>query len=295
MIILMRRTRTRETPMPSSGSRPPLRVVVAGAVLMTLFAAPGEAQACKRACLGSQALLPAPDATDVPLNARIWLDYWHFGSRSVLLTGDGEEVELSTAQISTGAGQVYVLTPSPGLLPGQRYEYWSSYQGQLTDLHTWFTTGTTADYSPPPLPVEISRSSKGYNPCGSVCLSAGAEVNVVLSGEGLFVVDVGSEQTLDASEPRGFVTIASGDGQIHMETLCGSWPGKVNQTKSIRYGSYDLAGNFSGWTEPSDIHIRGVPAMCTCSTTPATTPVLWTLVLLLLCGRRWAIRWRSRR
>ena len=191
------------------------------------------------------------------------------------------------------------MTPDELLEPKERYdvvEYRSD--GVISyGVLSSFETGEASDLAPPPLPIEVDRTSTSWNICGDLCPQGkGSQVEVHLSGEGLIVVDLGGSQALDIDGLSGFVSTAATDGELVLGGgggCGGPWPAARGETLTIRYGAFDLAGNFSGWTEEDTVTMPKIPATCSCncSATRArdVAPIASMVVGLLLLG------WRRRR
>ena len=71
------------------------------------------------------------------------------------------------------------------------------------------------------------------------------------------VLDIAGESSLDANSVSGVVTdiFTSGLGIIIGNEDCGryNWNFDDGSATDVRFGVFDLAGNFSGWTEPQDV------------------------------------------
>lgn len=219
--------------------------------------------------------LPAHGAEDVPTNARLWFDRQasFLGRRSelVLVGHDGMELETTQVRLEMFANQaLVVLTPLAPLLPEARHQFWECDGPMCSTLISEFTTGTEADTIPPALPVETDRE-QGRD-----------TVSLSFDFEGVLIVSLG-DVALDPATLTGSAHSASTDSNVAFEDDCPySWPGAAEDEQTLRYGAFDLAGNFSGWSEPEPLSLSG----CGCSATNRSTPPLPLLVLLFGLTRR---------
>ncbi len=110
-------------------------------------------------------------------------------------------------------------------------------------------------------------------------------MDIELGGEGLLVVDIGDSETLDVLQHEGFVSTVTSDGTLRLggstDGCVGPWPGDRGETMSIRYGSFDLAGNFSGWTEPTTVTMPKVPATCSCNCSSTNASSAFPIFLVI--------------
>jgi hypothetical protein len=249
--------------------------------------------------------LPALDATDVPTNTLIWLASansveGYFNSAELRLAHDHSEVPVTRLTIETGRATVTVLQPEQYLLPIERYEVCRVNEGQYTFTLTAFTTGTDVDNTPPDRPIEVGRTSDSWNTCLDRCDGKGSSVVIDLISEGIVVADVALMQSLTSesrrrstTQPSGFVTYATADGVVRLgHGRASPWPGADGETLPIRYAAFDLAGNFSGWTEPVDVRMPKTPSCCGC-TSASNRSGSWFLIVLVAISL--LIRLRARR
>lgn len=250
-------------------------------VVSAVLAAPRIAQACSCYSPGDDFVAPVDGATDVPVNARIWV-----GSRwsSPVLTDDeyGDVVPTTETLIEGNDTEIVVLTPIAPLVPGTRYRV----EGVRATI---FTVGTSTDTTAPTIPTELSREPRvehvGWDPFGgeSSCGEADhVSVSVQLAHDGvLAVVDADGATDLDPAQLSGGITSAAFPTRVTLgRGVClHSWPEiEEGTTARLRYGSFDLAGNFSGWSEPADVAIPS--AGCGCTTTSADSDTSATLAAL---------------
>jgi uncharacterized protein (TIGR03382 family) len=199
----------------------------------------------------------------------------------------GEAVAITYSELVGDMEVLGVYTPAEDLQPGMRYTALDS-NGRLL---TTFTAGTEALTAGPELPEEISREAhsdaRGPTPLDSCGYSDLVEIR--LRTDGLFVVaNVTGADELDAETLSGTASQMSFDRTLRIGTAgCTfSWPdAEPNATTEVRYGAFDLAGNFSGWTEADKITL---PAAGTtgCSAAGSAAPTFAMLLLGLVAIRR---------
>lgn len=268
-----------------------LRLIAA--VALALLVTPAVARACSCG-FGFEVLWPELGATEVPLNTRIWIAQLEefeippLGEPLLHVFGETTALEFTTSTIDTGNGPLTVLTPLAPLAPMTRYElldcaYVDCVDGTGGSLVTRFITGTTTDTAPPPRPVETGRDGDadrgGRTSCGK---SAWARVE--FTAEGLVVMQL-DEGTLDPEALLGEVSIATleDNATVGRGACFTGWPDWESNSATVRYGAFDLAGNFSGWTEPDTLTIgRG----CGCRSDAPGAPSLLLLTVAALALRR---------
>ena len=251
--------------------------------LAVVFAiAPDVARACSCG-IGLDLLWPAMDTQDVPTNMRIWVGETTslgFGRPHLRRVDDVEKVFFSTSVIRTAEGQLEVHTPTSPLAPNTRYELVGCYDEDC-EVITRFTTGVGPDLEPPPLPVELDRDGGGGGSRSSSCGKT-RWASVAFTSEGLAVMQL-DEGTLDPELLLGDTSIATldhttlvGRGGCHV-----GWPSD-DDAATVRYGAFDLAGNFSGWTEPDTLTLGG----CGCRSNASGAPALALLAVVAVALRR---------
>ncbi|MEW5853255.1 MAG: MYXO-CTERM sorting domain-containing protein [Myxococcota bacterium] len=224
-------------------------------------------------------LAPSDGQTGVPVNTRIWVGGGHTGGfragggrTGVSLTeqATGNPVSGAQGQLSGPEELFTVFTPTATLKPDTAYEI---HVGSKTFQ---FTTGSDEDNDNPAKPtVEKTRFISGPEPaCGP------APVNVAtftLKSDGLVVVgDLDAASALDVAEATGTVsgvtqgdTLSFGNGNCHV-----GWGNAGPLVKGdFRFGVYDLAGNFSGWTATQPVIIPPLVPPCACTTTSDAEPL----------------------
>lgn len=240
------------------------------------------AEAEAKSCAGPPAVLaPAWGTRDVPTNTRFWIALqaaWESdasldGLETVLIGSDGMEVELVETRLGLYERELSVLTPAQELLPSSSYQLWVCDGPVCSTQVTEITTGTGPDTEPPPPPAERERDH-------------GVKVvSLWVDFEGILLVDLGGGQ-LDPATLTGSVhdVTAAHDEPVSLGRggCVDSWPGSIRDDRPLRYGALDLAGNFSGWTEPETLAVDG----CACSTEHRGGSGGLVLLALLVGGAR---------
>lgn len=251
--------------------------------LATVFAlAPDVARACSCG-IGLDLLWPAMGTQGVPTNTRLWVSEIASNGRELRLrvVDDVEELLYSTSVIRTAEGSLEVFRPYSPLAPNTRYELVGCYDDDC-EVITRFTTGDGPDLDPPPLPVETSRDG-GADRRGRTSCGESAWARVEFTAEGLVVMQL-DEGTLDPELLFGETSIATledavtvGRGACYV-----GWPDWNHDAATLRYGAFDLAGNFSGWTEPDTLTLDG----CGCRSDTSGAPSLALLAVVAVTLRR---------
>lgn len=190
-----------------------------------------------------QVVLPADGATNVPLNAHVWIAGQSDGSQSGAITVtvvggfavQGTERELVPSFSSSGVRQ---FVPSKPLAPN------TSYVVRTGGMDvTRFTTGTSTLEKPTAAPqTTVTDRHVPQSHCdgasGTVALNPPGALNLV--------VIAGQEPAFDGDRAEGTVMLMSMSPSITLSSgLCGVWNGK----DKVRFGTLDVAGGFSGWSE----------------------------------------------
>ncbi len=187
---------------------------------------------------------PAPGSKDVPVDALVWI-----APGIGIYNGQTKAV---TVQVLSPAGSVAGATESletdiTGMSvrffrPAHMLDPWVVYTVSVNGSPvSSFTTGSQLAGPPPAVPsvsVTIERFPPGE------CYSESAEVS--LSQPGLFVIAQvkGEESAFQAQSMSGRVAqVLSSPSASFFVGACGyNWP------STARFGSVDIAGQFSGWT-----------------------------------------------
>jgi hypothetical protein len=236
---------------------------------------PGQAAALSCDANGIEA--PEDGATDVALNVRLWAHGRFGGGSAARLYGPEGEVALDErfflVAISESEGTPFPLsTPSQLLLPETEYRIEVDYppafdDGSVTTESKHFRTGSRVLTDPPSLP-----SLTGVTPVvadgpflGRRGLDLSFDHQGILVGDpnGL-LVSVRSVQDLLLGEDATFqaLPIDAASRVLRWATLdpvlsvglgdCVLWPDRVERHEA-RFGVFDLAGNFSGWSEDATV------------------------------------------
>lgn len=271
------------------------RCLVAALVAALVALGVGTARACS---CGSfvDVRTPQPGASEVPTNTSIWLGIseefdFHVDALEqefVLFSPEGESLELSSTRIMVDDGDVLVITSTAQLEANARYELWLCDGMRCRDEVTDFVTGDGPDFQPPELPTELDREhdGRGPGPCGRA-----KWVDFTVEHEGILLVDVAGAANIDAEARTGRATLATSSPHFTLgRGLClGGWPG--GRSADIRLAAFDLAGNFSGWSEPTSVSLSG----CGCHTSGRDGSWLALVCVLALSRRRTTGAGRVRR
>lgn len=245
-------------------------------------------------------VLPLSSTPDVPTNTRIWYAGQSIQGAFDATTGELLDcaepprlVDADGAVVPTTARSfafAYVLVPDAPLEQGATYSVehgclsvWV-YYGESEDGITTFTVTAAADDEPPALPdLAIGETVSTEYENGFV----GYHKPVEGEFEGILVVDLGGEATLDPAALTGEVALASTDGEFVIGHACvPTWrDAEPGASTTVAFGSFDLAGNFSGWTEPEPVAVEDEGCQCRAGASRAPT-LAWGLLLLGLAARR---------
>ncbi|MCY0989091.1 hypothetical protein OV203_18285 [Nannocystis sp. ILAH1] len=233
--------------------------------------------------------LPEPGATDVPANARLWVNLpgLEFEDIETLeLVGPDGPVELMRSIVDTNfvwndyreapGLDLWIFTPVEPLAPGLH---------EVVGGHSdWsFTVVDAVDDEPPPIPeVEsIGYTSERDEGEASIGLTMPQPL-VVLEQEG----QAGLDPLLLSGE---IGEVWSGDWLRLGRGLClNNWAAQAGSHTRVRLSAFDVAGNHSGFGEWIDLD---VPDACSVS---SSRPPPLLLLLLALFGRRRKARHTSR-
>jgi MYXO-CTERM domain-containing protein len=230
------------------------------------------ALACSCAFEITELLAPADGETDVPLNARVWVGGGTYNgeagdaaSRLALLDEAGDPVAATVTELFGNNDRIAVITPDDLLVAGQAYTIELDEYEVLGE----FTAGDVEDLDAPSVPTETDRESSASERIPNQTSSCGPTdmVTLTLDGSGLvYVAEVEGWDSLDADAIDGEASEVSLDGvlQIGSAGCVWSWPdAEPRASTTVRWGAYDIAGNFSGWSTDEEISIPS--AGCSCS------------------------------
>lgn len=219
---------------------------------------------------------PVDGDDDVPTNTLVWLDetsaeFTDDTSELRLLGPDGDEILVaSTSEITTPLGAVTVWQPERELLPDARYVLWQCSQTACERQLGEFRTRSGPADAKPPVPTETRL------------VEAADLITTDADYHGLLVVAAGPDD-LDADERTGDILSVGLPG----EPIAFHAHQSIN---SVHLGVYDLAGNFSGFTDPLALEREKSPVSAACAVHDDPPMSLLTLVLLLALPRRRPIR-----
>ncbi|MCY1010859.1 hypothetical protein OV079_35905 [Nannocystis pusilla] len=231
---------------------------------------------------GLARLLPEPGATEVPANARLWINLpgLEFEDIETLeLVGPDGPVELMHTVVDTNwtwsdyneiAGlDLWIFTPVEPLAPGLHEV--------VVDGHSdWsFTVVDAADDEPPPIPEVESIGYTSERDEGEAYIT-------LTMPQPLVVLEQEGRAGLDPLLLSGEIgEVWSGHEMRLGRGLClDNWAAKAGSHTRVRLSAFDVAGNHSGFGEWIDLDIPD-----TCSVAPSRPPPL-LLLLLALLGRR---------
>ncbi len=261
-----------------------------------------------RACsCSSPGILIRPTSADadVPTNTKIWLNASPTFCSALKVTVNGEEVGTSTfltTQLAHTLTEVSALELATELRVGDAVEVTC-----IESRSESFVVGVEADYEPPPVPqVQLGERRISNNP------SCGNEEFVPFTTSPpalVLAMDIGGRTTFTQTDQNEGGTLLAGflesDPQATQASgelgsvICGSstWNfAEDGAAEDVRWGTFDLAGNFSGWTEPITVP-AALPRAIELETPmnsgcrmPAASKHTGNGWLLLLAG--WMLGWR---
>ncbi|MEO8184142.1 MAG: hypothetical protein ABI895_35430 [Deltaproteobacteria bacterium] len=222
----------------------------------------GTKPASALSCATNFVQAPANGATDVPTNARLW----GYGGKPTRLLGPSGPVPLDRRFlpiVSSDGPRLPMLVPERELGPHASYTIEVDHGGDFPVERTGFVTASgPAEQSPPPLELLSSEAvanesiygieryralefSHGPILVGDVDavlgpLSSIAELEQRVPPNGPVEIDRSARLLWWA---RQGTRLDVGIGP------CLAWPDQSADQASVRFGAFDLAGNFSGWLE----------------------------------------------
>lgn len=249
---------------------------VAAILVCATLAMPGTARALS--CGPSHVNAPADEATGVPTNTLLW----GFGQYEAMPQGrlfgpDGEvpldERSLPIARDALSVSHMPVLVPQFELRPNTRYQFLMDGirpdADEVPPFQVEFTTGAGPSRSLPTLPELLSSEP------GSFVESTGSGYQVVhrwldlqfREHAGILIGDAGELASVSSVAELLLPTPsaseherAPGERALYWATTrdemsvgvgsCLIWPDLAQDHREARFGVLDLAGNFSGWSEP---------------------------------------------
>jgi hypothetical protein len=155
-----------------------------------------------------------------------------------------------------------------------------------------FSTGSADDAVAPALPLVLDRdrtiNSGNRSSCPGPTVLATFEVD---HEAGLLVVDRDGTAIVQSDRPDGLVTTLSPRHHVSVgRSPCfENWPEAAEAARTrVRFGAYDLAGNFSGWSEYEEVLIQPENEPLACRVSASNHTPLWLTVpgLLWVVARR---------
>jgi MYXO-CTERM domain-containing protein len=256
--------------------------------IATVWSASATASACT--CGPPPLVLDAPadGAEGVPTNTLVWIEPRSIPTDASLdtfvLRSASAEIAVETSRIQVSFLEILVLDPLEDLEPETKHTVFACIDDACDLLVREFTTGPAADDSPPDVPVEIDRDwgAEGSDVGGGISCGKTRFVEVEVEFEGVLAIELGDVE-LDPASRSGLVEHLTTERESMLADNCiGNWPDDARDTTTVRYGAFDLAGNFSGFTEPDTIELRD-GCGCTTDRRPGTTMLA---VLFAMFARR---------
>jgi hypothetical protein len=229
-------------------------------------------------------------ALDVPTNTRIWT-IW---SSNFALFGPDGPVELEVTEFGDGL----VHTPKTPLQPLTAYRY--AFENGFPQPDIAFTTGPGPDLAAPSLPRVLgwtaAFTSEGRYPCRETDARVTLDVEagdpdtlvVVLDRAGTSIFNTATIDGDVSAVIQVYPDTSSHTMEVGAGECLDNWPGaKRGAETTVRLGAFDLAGNFSGWSEPEEVRIEG------CNIGANAGSPLAVFVPVLLVRRRRPHRYQS--
>lgn len=257
---------------------------VAAVALALGIARPVRACSCDFPLYG--VLAPTEGAT-VPRNARIWIGYLDGEVDDVELRNLNQEevIDFEHSEIAIREGvAITVLSPRELLEPGEYAVETPNFPQVLFEVVDELDTT-------PPEPPELERVEPSVNDDDGDSCGTYRGAQLWLEAEGVVLALGAEHDEPDTDPPAGRVTgatVASADGAYFgFDVPCGDrWPG--GESVALRFGTFDIAGNFSGLSDPKTIER---PEDTSCSVALGRPRhkgalALLSLLALTLIGRR---------
>lgn len=280
----------------SRRSPSPLLVAASSLAVIALLTVPTAARASTCTAYPTH-VLPNEDTPAVPTNTRIW--YVGQAMQYVLSAGTLTDCDAPPQLLDADGGHVptttrsfsfaHVLVPDAPLVRGATYHIEHAclfdhvaFADAIDSETTTFVVTAEADEAPPKPPeLAIGDAVATEYENGFVGHSMAVEGEF----EGILLVDIGREATLDPDALTGEVALVSTDTNFVIGHDCvPTWPdAQPGSSTTVAFASFDLAGNFSGWTEPEPLEIeaQGCARCSTGSSRSAAAPVQMLAMLAL--------------
>ena len=201
------------------------------------------------------------EGSRVPTNTRIWVyseslpedrvtdDDFSLGDES------GTNIRISVEHLTLGKAGfergLYVVTPTEPLTIGTRYELTIGFGYSLTR----FVVSEQLDTDPPRAPVEVSRTELNAREDDSSCkVEVRIEYELEQPTNELMVMALDGIDDFDAERRTGTLFNAASHSLPDEVPIIrfgqapnAGWPESNPKSVLPRVGTFDLAGNFSGW------------------------------------------------
>jgi MYXO-CTERM domain-containing protein len=271
----------------------PLSLLLLGSWLLIVLgaASPQRASACSCATWWQVGLaLPQPDMR-APRNTRVWV--WAEGDYEVeLLAAGNVSVEHEQSEITLENGprerKLIVLSPKELLEPG-RYQVRVRQPGEprprTFEEDSSFEVDDSIDDAAPPTPMLVGQSDQVNESSGDSC-GEYRGINLSFRSEGiLLAVRESQADALQSDPPSGRALDAVFSNGVSWGGPCdGPWPGP--ERFSVRFASFDHAGNFSGQSDVIELD-RPEASGCSVSSGPRSEGGwLWLALPLALLARQ---------
>jgi hypothetical protein len=256
------------------------------------------------------------------LNTRVWLSTYEVVPEYIALVANEADVIDGTWSVvgrTYNGLQMGVFTPIQPFEPDTEYalyeygqdvaqvfaELASGERETLGRATTRFRTGSLVDSEPPAVPTaELSEVSFTDDPAvvggGSNCevgsfIAASASFSVSPPAD-ILVADLNGAADLDVLSISGTASFIEGfSPTVGVGTsMCGArWlDARDGDTGAVRFGTFDFAGNFSGWSETSSFEFASEPPApaaaepAGCSFISDRESLPWALFVALLAAIR---------
>jgi hypothetical protein len=246
---------------------------VAPLVVGFALGCPRDARACE--CVEQPLeMRPGPADAEVPSNTKIWLT----GSSYALSECESAAIEDSTGQsigftpsfLAEPANRyrkLMVLTPADPLTVGETYRLTGCESHAFDAPELRFTVNADADTSAPAVPSVTAQEPVRDGSSNSSCGEAEYVPMDIDHGGAIALLDIAAESNLAPVSPSGTVTdVFFGTDYVVGSQICGrhNWDfEEEGDATDVRFAVFDLAGNFSGWSDPQDVETG-----CACRVEP---------------------------
>lgn len=223
-------------------------------------------------CVGDFWRLPDTGGVDVPTNTLLW---GYIAKYDQLRGPSGEVIEVDERQLRIetlaggGPSGLMVLVPRTELQPNAEYTIVRDFTSDPTaGEHITFRTAAGPATTAPPLPVLVASEVRtGSSWLGSPARYQTLDFEGIVEGQLALLGDLADsaegdtgplealasvrELLISPTDTRGPVlewvsehqTLSVGVGD------CSVWPPGAADRQDARFGTFDLAGNFSGWID----------------------------------------------